>query len=142
MFSYRHYSQRHVRFDKKRESRLDLTLISPDFLHNLKSIRYVDVCRDILDHCAQYIDLQGKSFEKSVDPPFKAPNCLLRDHEYVDFMTNGLRETGMENLAVDKCNPDYAKLKPETFYNKKFETSFTSLLESQLIFAKDETRKY
>ena len=122
------------------ESRLDITPSSSDFLHNVKNVQYVWVCESILDHKAQYIDLQGQPFEKSKNPPFRAQNSLLYWDDYVKDANAEMRAHSMEHLVHGKNSDHNKTVSPSFFYSQKFEVSAISLLSSVLDVAADHAK--
>ena len=63
VYSYRHYNQKNVPRDEKAQSRIDLCLVSPETLHCIKNIQYIDIDHDIFDHSGIFVDLNIIKFE-------------------------------------------------------------------------------
>ena len=127
IYSYRHFNQKNIPEDDKAESRIDICIISPETLHCVKNVQYCDV-HDSLDHSGIFVDLEIEAFEAAVDPPFKVPNRLLSDPDYVCETTRFFRKHTSEHFLY-KNNTDY-KIRQDSdqFYRNELEVSSISLL--------------
>ena len=139
-YSYMHPSQ--LPLNNKQKSRIDIPLGNPKMLDLIAEVQYVPMYRSNLDHSALYVDIDTGNFQKAKNPPFRVPNYLLDDQNYIKEMRNCIREHASKHLETQITEEDLDNKTNYDLFNSKMTVGHQALFESILENAQFESKRF
>ena len=139
-FSYMHPSQ--LPLNQKQKSRIDIPLANPQMLDLVNEVQYVPMYRADLDHSAIYIDIDSGNFQKAKNPPFRVPNYLLDDQNYVKEIRESIRDHAALHLKTPKSKEDLDMTTDYDLFSAPMTVGHQALFESILQNAKFESKRF
>ena len=137
-FSYMHPSQ--LPMNHKQKSRIDIPLANPQMLDLIEEVQYVPMYRTDLDDSAIYID--SGNFQKAKDPPFRVPNYLLDDQDYIKEIRQSIRDHAALHLKTQLSQDDLDLKTDYDLFKLPMTVGHQALFESILSNAKFESKRF